>query len=394
MHGAALSWALFLREDAMLVEMIPPEYMVRPHFRYFSAWSGRAYHAIAIGHQDVVTQDFTVDVEHIKQQMIGALHSLHANRLQWATNRLDKLGVILPQLPDPTKAPPPTEAAATTTAAVATTLGSEAPSTRPPKDWTDLGKSPSGHRLCLIVPFRDSASKTSQGANRTANLHVFVPYLLDHLSKSGKQIGRDFEIVVVEQTQGAVFNKGALFNAGYFEAKDDCDYFCLHDVDQLPESPQNTYDFPDSPTHLCTASSQFGYRQAYFAMVGGALLITAEQFKKMNGYSNFYWGWGQEDDDFFFRLERTFGRIDRAPPDKGRYRALQHPRVMDLDVTPRFNKGTKHLRDTQAGAVDIQTDGLSNLKYHVVSEKRPRLGYRHLLIQLDFEDMPVDLQHV
>lgn len=39
-----------------------------------------------------------------------------------------------------------------------------------------------GHRLCILVPFRDSADKTSQGANRTENLMEFIPYMIRHLT--------------------------------------------------------------------------------------------------------------------------------------------------------------------------------------------------------------------
>jgi len=37
---------------------------------------------------------------------------------------------------------------------------------------------------------------------------------------------------------------------------------------------------------------------------GGALLVSAAAFTAVNGYSNGYWGWGGEDDDFCLRLMR------------------------------------------------------------------------------------------
>lgn len=59
-----------------------------------------------------------------------------------------------------------------------------------------------------------------------------------------------------------MFNKGALFNVGYFAAKKaGCDYIALHDVDQLPLSPNNRYSWPAAqPVHLCSASEQFGFQ--------------------------------------------------------------------------------------------------------------------------------------
>ena len=129
--------------------------------------------------------------------------------------------------------------------------------------------------------------------------------------------GRDFQIFVIEQSSGAVFNKGALFNIGYKVASEaHFDYMCLHDVDQLPENEANTYAYPPKPIHLCSAAQQFKYKMAYGTMVGGALLLTMDHYRQVNGYSNFYYGWGQEDDDFYERLHRKFGRIERLPRDQ------------------------------------------------------------------------------
>ena len=33
--------------------------------------------------------------------------------------------------------------------------------------------------------------------------------------------------------------------------------------------------------------------------------MSVEQFRKVNGFSNQYWGWGGEDDDFYLRIVRN-----------------------------------------------------------------------------------------
>ena len=42
-------------------------------------------------------------------------------------------------------------------------------------------------------------------------------------------------------------------------------------------------------------------RLPYDDNTGGVLEMSTEQFKKTNGYSNIYFGWGAEDDDFTVR---------------------------------------------------------------------------------------------
>jgi len=229
-----------------------------------------------------------------------------------------------------------------------------------------------------------------RGKNRTANLYEFVPYMIRFLEQTGKLRGRDFEIVVAEQTEGKLFNRGALLNAGYLIARNDCDYVSLHDVDQLPENPQNTYDFPERPTHQCSASSQFNYRPAYSTMVGGVLLVSNKHFEMLNGFSNFYWGWGQEDDDLYYRLERRLRNFDRLPPSIGRYRASPHPRVKDLDVTPLFRLGRKHLKETMRGE-HIDTDGLNSIRFHVLRNTLVFPGFRHATVEFAFDWMPEKL---
>ncbi|VDN16216.1 unnamed protein product [Dibothriocephalus latus] len=42
-------------------------------------------------------------------------------------------------------------------------------------------------------------------------------------------------------------------------------------------------------------------RLPYVGLVGGVLAVPLDQFLRVNGFSNMFWGWGAEDDDFFER---------------------------------------------------------------------------------------------
>lgn len=124
------------------------------------------------------------------------------------------------------------------------------------------------------------------------------------------------------------------------------------------------------------------------------MLLTLSQYELINGYSNYYWGWGQEDDDLYYRLAARFGSVVRLDAASGRYKALTHPRVRDLDVTPLFTRGTKHLTLTRLGQLDTRSDGISSLRAQWRAVERwnkwPR-GVRKIVAQLQFEFMPKDL---
>ncbi len=56
--------------------------------------------------------------------------------------------------------------------------------------------------------------------------------------------------------------------------------------------------------HLAAEPEQYGFRLPHDRFCSGALLATAALFRASNGYSNGYWGWGGEDDDFCLRAVR------------------------------------------------------------------------------------------
>ena len=43
------------------------------------------------------------------------------------------------------------------------------------------------------------------------------------------------------------------------------------------------------------------YRLPYASLFGGVSAITKDHFKKVNGYSNLFYGWGGEDDEMVVR---------------------------------------------------------------------------------------------
>jgi len=136
------------------------------------------------------------------------------------------------------------------------------------------------YKLAIIVPYRD----------RSEQLQKFIDYIGKYLDN------RDFKyfIIVVEQNDEKLFNRGKLLNIGFQEAKAKrCDYVVFHDVDMLPIKVD--YSYSEIPLHLASDNLPFEH---YF---GGITLFPVDLFEKINGFSNRYWGWGFEDDDLRYR---------------------------------------------------------------------------------------------
>jgi hypothetical protein len=92
----------------------------------------------------------------------------------------------------------------------------------------------------------------------------------------------------------------------------------------------NNYHYADVPVHLCSASEQFNFQQAYGSMVGGVLQMTINNYKQINGFSNFYWGWGQEDDDMYARVSKVWTNLQRLPARDGNHTSFMFSFILTV----------------------------------------------------------------
>eukprot|EP00293_Proteomonas_sulcata_P009113 CAMPEP_0184308402 /NCGR_PEP_ID=MMETSP1049-20130417/16866_1 /TAXON_ID=77928 /ORGANISM="Proteomonas sulcata, Strain CCMP704" /LENGTH=331 /DNA_ID=CAMNT_0026621085 /DNA_START=15 /DNA_END=1010 /DNA_ORIENTATION=+ len=244
--------------------------------------------------------------------------------------------------------------------------------------WRKMMVTEPQKKLCVVVPYRDGCIGMQQGEGRRKNLHIFLDYMVKFLKEAGRQA---FEIIITEQSQEGLFNKGVLFNIGTHVSEDrGCEYVTLHDVDQIPTNPRNDYHFVDRPLHMCTYSTQYDYLQWPPGMhVGGVVMSSMDSYRAMNGYSNKYYGWGLEDNDQWYRIKRVFGEIDRLPQQIGHYRDLPHPRIMGLDMTVEYNDSKAVLEELKnsEGLEYIETDGYAQVSYYTeiasVTEESPHV---------------------
>ena len=152
-------------------------------------------------------------------------------------------------------------------------------------------------KLAIIVPYRD----------RQEHLDVFVPHMHEFL----KDKGIDYTIFIAEQTDERPFNYGKLCNVVSKELGKEYTYFAFHDIDMLPMNDECDYGYPESPTHLATNVEAHDNKLPYPQYFGGVVLISREDFKNANGYSNEYWGYGFQDLDLLHRLEKSGAYLEK-----------------------------------------------------------------------------------
>ncbi|KAK6165277.1 hypothetical protein SNE40_022231 [Patella caerulea] len=170
-------------------------------------------------------------------------------------------------------------------------------------------------KVAIIVPYRDRLRHLKILLNR---LHAMLV----------KQL-IEYRIFVIEQSGLDEFNRGKLMNIGYLEALKfgDFDCFVFHDADLLPENDQNLYMCDQHARHLSSAIDEMRYHVMYYNIVGGVIAINRENYQRINGYSNFYWGWGNEDDDLSARIQETGLLITRPPESIGRFKMVRHAKL-------------------------------------------------------------------
>ncbi|XP_067313227.1 beta-1,4-galactosyltransferase 1 isoform X2 [Pseudorasbora parva] len=165
------------------------------------------------------------------------------------------------------------------------------------------------------------------------------------------------------------FNRAKLLNIGYAEALKEYDYDCFvfSDVDLIPMDDRNIYKCYNQPRHLSVSMDKFGFRLPYTQYFGGVSSLSKEQYLKINGFPNNYWGWGGEDDDIFNRVSSKGMTISRPDAIIGRCRMIRHERDKQNDPNPQRFDRIAHTRETMA------RDGINSLTYTVVKIEKDQL---------------------
>ncbi|XP_012270074.1 beta-1,4-N-acetylgalactosaminyltransferase bre-4 [Orussus abietinus] len=202
--------------------------------------------------------------------------------------------------------------------------------------------------IAIILPYR----------NRRSQLAIFMNYIHPFLQSQNL----DYRIFVIEQSPVQEFNRAKLFNVGYIEATKVNDFHCFifQDIDLIPQNLDNIYACTKMPRHMSSSVNTFRYNLPYTGLFGGAIAVTRKQFEHANGFSNVFYGWGGEDDDFYSRLQSKGFKVTRFSPDVAQYYMLTHKK--EPPSSARFV-------NLETGAQRYDIDGISNLEYKVLNHQ-------------------------
>jgi len=210
----------------------------------------------------------------------------------------------------------------------------------------------------IVIPFRQ----------RNTHLEYFIkntiPLLQKYLPNS--------KVVVIEQAEGKLFNRGMLLNVGFKQYENKTKYFFTNDVDINPTKKC----IEEYYTKEVSDREVLGIYTSHCNTLGGIIKIKNNTIHKINGFPNNIWGWGTEDKALQNRTE--YYNIKKLTNFTSK---MKHPLYFLLfnDVNDRKTKNLLYNTNNQYNKFktfnnekklqEIMSSGLNNLKYTILEQK-------------------------
>jgi hypothetical protein len=216
----------------------------------------------------------------------------------------------------------------------------------------------------ILIPYR----------NRKEHLELFIKNAIPLFENYLKP----FKLVIIEQEQGNLFNRGMLLNIGFNEYKGKSNYFFTHDVDIIPTEKGVNELYTKTDT---INTGIIGIYNSYCNTLGGIIKFTSDSFIKINGFPNNFWGWGVEDKALQNRTQFINISINKniLNNDNNRFNYF----TIKNDIDDRKKNDSFHLKTNFEYDVfntlkkeeqykHIMSSGLNNLEYKIIN--RENLG--------------------
>lgn len=220
----------------------------------------------------------------------------------------------------------------------------------------------------ILIPYRARHPNTF----RQQQLHKFLTHMNSYLNTVHPNL--KYKLIIIEQNNDHMFNRGLLLNIGFLEREKDIDYrikyYVHHNCDLFPkieQTPPLDYSF----TPINEVRDIFGYSGG----IGGIAIFNRLTFSKINGFPNDYFNWGAEDTTLHKRCERNSINIKR-------------------DI---YNTGVKeesHARDSSYNDINTRKsdrdnpgiNGLTTCKYKCTINENTEFNYDNVIHYLaDFD---------
>ena len=225
--------------------------------------------------------------------------------------------------------------------------------------------------ITIVIPYRD----------RQKDFDHFMKVMVPRLKKCC-----NCELIIVEQTEGDMFNKGSLLNVGFCKRSSSSNSTITYDID---------FEFTE---HFITNSFQkyVGYHQliSYFLsprvpQLGGVYQINNDLFSEFNGFPNSYFGWGAEDIMAYRRMKNVLSNPsilckyekEHVTRFENIYSNLRIFDTFEFETRMNYVRGSM-IYDEKEKKRNLLEDGLCDVwKYAEIVKDTRFEDYRHILVR-------------
>ena len=205
----------------------------------------------------------------------------------------------------------------------------------------------------IAIPYRDREEHLEYFITNT------VPLIQKYLPNS--------KIVVVEQNEGKLFNRGAVLNVAFREYKNKTKYFFTHDVDMNPslEIIKSIYTKEDI--------EMFRIKKVHNTCLGAIIKVRHDIIFDINGFPNDIWGWGIEDRALYYRC--CMKNINITNNHNQSFKIMAHTSNAitytgeKKIISDRWDQNYIIKLDDKQKEEMIMSSGLNNLKYTILERK-------------------------
>lgn len=203
----------------------------------------------------------------------------------------------------------------------------------------------------IIIPYR----------NRKEHLETFIKNVIPLFDKYLKP----YKLVIVEQEEGKLFNRGKLLNIGFNEYNDKSEFFFTHDVDIIPNE--------NCVKELYTKNEYDVVRifNPHILSLGSISKFSRDSFLNVNGLPNHIWGWGIEDRALYYRYVIMNKKLSPNYSNVVNFTMLYHISNVHNYINEKLAISNKeneifNCNDKNIQIKHIMSSGLNNLDYKIL----------------------------